>query len=320
DAPRLDKIEELRRGADYAVKGHGGLFNLSLFVEKPQSATGGHKECYEFFWAKGGRNPSIDQSSVRVSSSPRNYRVEYVTVTPFEGKKFRQKHVNYLFVFNGRWMDLHISVFEPKAGDEEIFRRFDQGLRYEMVTSGKAAPLVLVAGAGRLLAGNKVERTYPIPNGGTLVLAVPAVWKSAVAPPRDAMPDVLTVEFTRDNAAGFRVLLSVMPKEVAPDGRKPVGPWLRDMLEEGRRRAQADAEEKALVISEFKGGETVGCYYSATDRTVPRDNPPAGQARYMLQAAIMMGGRVAMLTALSNTAGNVDQNAALEMLKAARCR
>ncbi len=308
DAPFMDRVEETRRGVDFTFKGHGGLFNLSLFVERPQLDTGGHKECYEFYWSHGGRNPLIDQSSVRVSSDPRYCRVEYLTVVPFKGKEFKQKHAHYYFVFNRRWMDLHISVFEPKPADEEIFRRFDWGLRYESV------------GAGRPLAGNKVERMYPIPKGGTLVLAVPAAWKGRVVPSRDTMPDVMTVEFTRDNVNGFQVLLSLTPKSELPHRQKPEMSWLCNIMKEGRSRAQATAEEKELVVREFKGGEVVGCYYTATDRTVPIDNPPPNQARFMLQATVAVGGCVAMLTALSNTPGQVDQNAALEMIKSAQCR
>ncbi|MFZ2642187.1 MAG: hypothetical protein WA117_14405 [Verrucomicrobiia bacterium] len=308
DAPFMDRVEEARHGTDYRFKGHGDRFNLSFFVERPQSASGGHKECYEFYWSHGRRNPLIDQSSVRVSSDPRYYRVEYQVVAPFKGKEFKQKHVHYYFVFNRRWMDLHISVFEPKPADEEIFRGFDRGLRYESVA------------AGRPLAGNKVERMYPIPNGGTLVLAVPAAWLGHVASPRDTMPGMMTVEFTRDKANGFRVLLSLMPKSESPDKQKPGMSWLRNVMEQGRCRAQASAEEKELVVREFKEGEVLGCYYTATDRTVPIDNPPPNQARFMLQAAVVISGRVAMLTALSNTPGYVDQNAALEMIKSALCR
>ncbi|MBI5821267.1 MAG: hypothetical protein HZA88_20035 [Verrucomicrobia bacterium] len=308
DAPFMDRVEETRRGADFTFKGHGGLFNLSLFVERPQSDTGGHKECYEFYWSHGRRNPLIDQSSVRVSSDPRYCRVEYLTVVPFKGKEFKQKHAHYYFVFNRRWMDLHISIFEPKPADEEIFRRFDRGLRYESVA------------AGRPLAGNKVERMYPIPKGGTLVLAVPAAWKGRVVPSRDTMPGMMTVEFTRDNVNGFRVLLSLMPSSKLPNGQKPEMPWLRNIIEQNRRGAEASAEEKELVVREFKEGEVFGCYYTATDRTVPVDNPPPNQARFMLQAAVVISGRVAMLTALSNTSGHVDQNAALEMIKSALCR
>ena len=318
DAPPMSKIEEQRRGADYAVKGHGGSFNLSLFVETPQTATGGHKECGEFYWSKGRRNPQIDQQSVQISGNPRFYRVEYVTITLLKGEKFRQKHANYYFVFKDRWMDLHISVFEPKTSDEETFRRFDQGLRYELAAGGEGAAVAPVA-AGQTLVGNKVERTFQLPGGGTLVLAVPAAWQDAVVPARDATADMMTVGFTRGSAHGFRALLSVLPKDVSPDGRKPVGPRLRTYLEGGRRMAQATAEEKELVIRDFKEGEVVGCYYRATDRTVPRDNPPPGQARYMLQAAIMIGDRVATMTALSNTAGGADLNEALEMARTARC-
>lgn len=320
DVPPLTKIEEPRRGVDYTLKAQSGRFNLSLFVERPQSAQGSHKECYEFYWAQSRRNPAIDQQSVRVTPGGRYYRVEYVISIPFQGKRLKHKNVNYYFVFNRRWVDLHISFLEPNARDEEVFRRFDRGFRCEMIAGGNAATATAVVGNGRLLAGNKVERTYPIPGGGTLVLAVPAAWKGGVAQARDAKPDMLTVEFTRDNANGFEVSLTLLPKTVSLDARKPVGPQLRGYLEAGRRTMQASAEEKELPVNEFREGEVVGCYFTATDRTVPRHNPPAGQAKYMLQATMLISNRCAILTALSNTPGNADQSAALEVVKTARCR
>lgn len=319
DAPPLAKIEESRRGTDYALKANSGRFNLSLFVETPQSATGGHKECYEFYWLRGRRNPIIDQASVQVSNTARYYRVEYLMTAPFAGQVIKHKNVNYYFAFNGRWMDLHISVIEPQAGDEEIFRRFDEGLRYELMAGGKSAVAAPAAAAGRPLAGNKVELTFPLPEGGSLAVAAPAAWKGTVAQARDAVPGMVTVEFTRENANGFRVLLSVFPKKL-PSGQTPTVPQLRTFLEGGSRMAMATAEEKELVIKEFKEGEVAGCYFQTTDRTVPLANPPAGQAKYLLQAMVVMSGRLATFTVLSNTPGHVDQEAALELIKTARCR
>ncbi len=320
NAPPLSKIEESRRGADYALKGNSGRFNLSLFVETPQSATGSHKECYEFYWPRARRNPMIDQTSIRVSHSERCYRVEHISTYPLAGKTIQQKSVNYYFAFNSRWMDLHISVIEPRAGDEEIFHRFDAGLRYELMAAGRTAVATPAAAAGRPLAGNRVELTFPLADGGELVLAAPAAWKGAVAPPRDAMPGMVTVDFTRENANGFHVLLSVFPKAPPPGGQTPTLPQLRTFLEGGSRMAMATAEEKELVIKEFKEGEVAGCYFQATDRNVPAANPPVGQAKYLLQATVLISGRLATLTTLSNTPGQVDQNAALEMIKTARCR
>lgn len=129
-APALGRIEEETRGGDYSFRANAGRFNLSLFVERPQGA-GSHRECGEFYWAQGKLNPMIDQSSVKTTVTPRFYRVEYdIKPAPGDGAEV-QRNVNYFFVFEGSWVDLHISVMAPSAADLKAIERFDAGLQYQ---------------------------------------------------------------------------------------------------------------------------------------------------------------------------------------------
>lgn len=128
-APALGRLEEENRGGDYAFRANAGRFNLSLFVERTQGA-GSHRECGEFYWAQGKRNPMIDQGSVKTTATPRFYRVEYDIKTALGGEVEVQRNVNYFFVFEGSWVDLHISMMNPSAADLEVIERFDAGLQY----------------------------------------------------------------------------------------------------------------------------------------------------------------------------------------------
>jgi len=51
-------------------------------------------------------------------------------IVPFQGRTFRHRNVHYYIAFRGKWIDVHISIIEPTAEDEQVFRTFDKSLRY----------------------------------------------------------------------------------------------------------------------------------------------------------------------------------------------
>ena len=102
---------------------------MSALIEKPNGGPS-NKECYEFYWRDESRNPMIAKETISVSERPAFVRVQYDLEIPFEGKKIRQRNVNYFFAYRGRWIDVHISVIEPTPQDQAIFDRFDSSLSY----------------------------------------------------------------------------------------------------------------------------------------------------------------------------------------------
>ena len=120
---------ESKAGGDYQFQGNCDRFNLSLFVEAPRRADGVHKDCFEFYWPQSARNPLINKDSVRVSHTDAFYRVAYLTA--IDGAGGKQGHVNYYFVFAGRWVDLHISIVSPNQEDAALIKRFDESLAYK---------------------------------------------------------------------------------------------------------------------------------------------------------------------------------------------
>lgn len=130
DSPVLSQQQESKREGEYAFKATSGRFNISLFVENPGGPGTTHRDCYEFYWARSSRNPRIAKDTVQSSQTPRYVRVQYDIIVEFQGQPIRQRHVNYFFAFQQKWVDVHISVIAPTTADEEIFTAFDRSLRY----------------------------------------------------------------------------------------------------------------------------------------------------------------------------------------------
>jgi hypothetical protein len=126
DAPALARGQGQEEGSNYIYRANNGRFNLSIFVE-PQVKAGGSKECYEYYWPQANRNPLISKPTVKISNTDKFYRVEYDVVV---GPQATQKNVNYYFMFEGKWVDVHVSMMSPTKEDDAVIASFDKGLRY----------------------------------------------------------------------------------------------------------------------------------------------------------------------------------------------
>ena len=126
DAPLFARKRGQQDGPNYVYQANGGRFNLSIFAE-PQAKAGGSKECFEFYWPQANQNPLISKPTVKVSNTDKFYRVEYEIVA---GPQTNQKNVNYYFMFEGKWVDVHISMMNPTKEDDAVIASFDKGLSY----------------------------------------------------------------------------------------------------------------------------------------------------------------------------------------------
>jgi len=125
DAPPFSRKQGQQDGSNYIYRANSDRFNLSIFVE-PQAKPGGSKECYEFYWPQASRNPLISKPTVKVSNTDKFYRVEYDVASG----PLTQHNVNYYFMFNDSWVDVHISITHPTKEDAAIIAQFDKGLNY----------------------------------------------------------------------------------------------------------------------------------------------------------------------------------------------
>jgi len=129
DSPPLSKKHDSKKSGEYAFSATSGEFNLSLFVEKPHNAGMAHKDVYQYYWSRGGENPMIAKDTVKESETEHYVRVQYDMVTTLAGMSVRLTNVNYFFAFQGKWVDVHISVGDPTTADQ-IIAAFDKSLRY----------------------------------------------------------------------------------------------------------------------------------------------------------------------------------------------
>ena len=130
DSPPLSKKQDSKKPGEYSFSANSGRFNISLFVEKPRDAGTSNQDVYHYYWPRASQNPMIAKETVTNSETDRYVRVQYDIVTSVGGKSFRQRNVNYYFAFQGKWVDVHISVGEPTTSDDQVFSSFDTSLRY----------------------------------------------------------------------------------------------------------------------------------------------------------------------------------------------
>lgn len=95
-------------------------FNISVFVEAPQTAGEGHQPCFEYYWEKMQRNPLIDGTSATVTKAGHFVRVDYV-LEPLPESLPKYK-TNFFLAHDGKWVDVHISL----VGSEERATRVEQ--------------------------------------------------------------------------------------------------------------------------------------------------------------------------------------------------
>ena len=129
EAPPLSAKQERRAGEDYAFRANSGRFNISFFVEKPRGPGSTHMDVQRYYWTKSSANPLIDKDSIVIKELPGWVRVQYDLVIDYAGRKLRQRHVNYYIAYEGKWVDVHISILEPEAADEQVFGDFDRSLK-----------------------------------------------------------------------------------------------------------------------------------------------------------------------------------------------
>ena len=136
ESPPLSKRQESSTKGGYSFRANSGRFNLSLFVEEPAGEGKTNKDCYNYYWPLGSRNPEIDKETIEVRESERYVRVQYDIVSEFQGELIRGTHINYYFAYRDKWIDVHISIIKPNQDDEKIFSAFDDSLNYGDIPAG----------------------------------------------------------------------------------------------------------------------------------------------------------------------------------------
>jgi hypothetical protein len=292
ESPPLAKKEESRGDDGYTFRGSSGRFTITFFVRQPQGEGTTNKDSYNFYWPPTSQNTLIVKDSVVTSETPQYFRVQYIMVVEIVGRAYRQLHTHYYFSHGGKWAEVHISVPEDAKEDKEVLEVFDKTFSYGL-TSFETAPASSV-------------RSFPVPNHGVLVLAVPPSWMDVVhQPPNDLPPTYL---FSPKNGNRFELLMTVFwnmkPGENITDPGR-----LKEMVTARGQTLLSTAIEKELTVLELRRGETVGYYYVLTDKVYEPGGFP-----YRAQGAIGMGDLLLSFTLLFKDKDSDELQAPLDML------
>ncbi len=197
-------------------------------------------------------------------------------------------------VRDGYWVDMHLSKFQSKIGDERLLSGFVK------TVSSQQKPVAAAKAA-------KNERHYSLGDYGFFRVEIPSSWKDELQQPPGRPPMIVL-----SPAAGeiFQILITPIwgaKKEVLKDGA------IRELVQRSVERVKAQSVEKTLQLVELRGASSKGYYFFSTDKA-----PKPEEYRYMTQGALVVGDLIVSFTILTN--GNHEEVAkeALTLLREAR--
>ena len=110
-----------------ATTGEG--FNMSVFVEDAKGSEG-HQACADYYWTRMKENPRLDRDTVERSAGEKFHRIDYRLRGEQDGVPFDVPNVHLYFAHEGKWVDVHVSMFPFEESDQKVLDRFVAGFRY----------------------------------------------------------------------------------------------------------------------------------------------------------------------------------------------
>jgi hypothetical protein len=150
------------------------------------------------------------------------------------------------------------------------------------------------------------HRTYAVPGHGKMSVLVPAQWKASSKLLQE--PPSVLLRFRPPTGDTFYVQVTA----VWLDAEK-VAKATPDSLKATVQKSSADSlkrsVEKEAKLQELRGEQTIGYYYSLTDR-----NPPPEEYKYMTQGVSRTGEMMVVFTILQREDSVPERTSALQML------
>ena len=147
DGPALARYGGQFDGDDFIFQGTGleNGFNVSAFVETPRGPGRANQDVCDYYWPKAKRNPMIDAQSIKIAKGDKFVRVTYVMNLPPEANRPGEKpavqaNANYYFTYQGRWVDVHVSLIPSEKPPEKAFAEFEKSLIYEPAAAPATRP------------------------------------------------------------------------------------------------------------------------------------------------------------------------------------
>jgi len=183
-----------------------------------------------------------------------------------------------------------------------VFRPF----RLLILTASLVAATVSTAA---LAEETEIERSYPLPGHGVLIMKVPAAWHELVAQPNAAIPP--TIKLTPASDTSFTYILT--PLWPVPGMPENFGTpdHLRTLVGDYAKQVAGSTIEKKIDLKELTGTNTI-YYFNATHK-----DTKSGANKYMTQGAVRVGTLVVTFTLLTKEKDPALARQAMALLQTA---
>ncbi len=137
DSPKMSKLKESNENGRYryvasSVGEPDQRFNLSIYVEPVDCKYGKSLEqVARCFMERLDSLPGVTKEADAPSCERTRCDFMYVLSQRGGDRMIRQLNLNSLFVYGGKWIDVHMSVLNPVAEDAQILARFAASLKFE---------------------------------------------------------------------------------------------------------------------------------------------------------------------------------------------
>lgn len=159
-------------------------------------------------------------------------------------------------------------------------------------------------------AADTVEKSYALPEQGTLKLRAPREWKDELHPAQDKTP--LTITFQPAKGARFEVLVTPIWRanpDVPVATRDTIAQRVRHTADEVKGQS---VEQDNIPLVEFAGATGPGFYFSVTDKA-----PKPDEFKYLTQGMVRVSELVLTFSVLTNDGQADVVPTVLEMMKTA---
>ena len=150
------------------------------------------------------------------------------------------------------------------------------------------------------------SRVFPVPNHGSLHLPMPQDWKVDAKAMADL--ETLFVHVLPEKGKSFDAQLTVVWVNPA-NPAKATAESIRANTERTGNSLLFQASEKTLILKELRGKQSIGTYYTLTDR-----EPGPGEFKYITQGSMLTGEALSAFTILSSSPSSSEVKQLLNML------
>jgi len=160
--------------------------------------------------------------------------------------------------------------------------------------------------AGKVLAQSSAPKEYPVPNHGFLRMNMPLAWK--VEPRALADPSSLFLHIAPTKGNTFDAQVTVVWLNAA-NLSATTAESIKANTERTGNGVLLQAVEKTLTLREMRGTQTVGTYYSLTDRI-----PAPGEFKHITQGSFLTGELMCAFTIHSESSNTSEVKQLLKIL------